>query len=65
LKDERVIFVKKLKQINGWIIKEKRLDEVPMGTDDSNRYAVFAKDGRWMEDNLTLAQAEEYCKENK
>jgi hypothetical protein len=56
--------MKQYKQINNWTIKEKSLDEIPHPMTEENRFAVFAPDGRWMEDNLTLEQAEEYCNEN-
>lgn len=56
--------MKELKRINKWIIKEKSLDEVPANIADDRRYAVFAPDGTFQEDNLTLAEAEEFCEDN-
>lgn len=56
--------MKKVKQLNNWIIKEKREDEVPMGIDLESRFAVFSPEGVFMEDNLTLEKAEEFCSKN-
>jgi len=54
----------KVKQINNWIIKEKRLDEMPLSTDLERKYCVFSPSGIFQEDNLTLQEAEEFCKDN-
>jgi hypothetical protein len=56
--------MKKVKQINNWIIKEKRTDEIPIWIEDNRKYAVFSPSGIFQEDNLTLKEAEEFCKEN-
>lgn len=58
--------MKTLKKVNGWIIKEKRFDEVPSFVEDERKYAVFAPKGqpfygKWMEDNLTLDEATDWC----
>jgi hypothetical protein len=57
--------MKKIKQLNGFIIKEKRIDEIPLGIDENRKYAVFTKDGRWLEDNLTYDEAIRVCEEYK
>ena len=56
--------MKAIKTVNRWIIKEKRLEEIPAMCGDNQGYAVFAPDGRWTEDNLTYEQAIEFCKNN-
>jgi hypothetical protein len=56
--------MKFFKKVNGWIIKEKKLDEVPHWIDDDKRYGVFSPDGRFLEDHLTIEQAIEWCNEN-
>lgn len=58
-------FLKRYRQINNWIIKEKTPDEVPIGIDENRRYVVFAPDGRCMEDNLLEEEALEFCNENE
>lgn len=57
------------KQVNGWIIKEKRPDEVPNFVEEERKYTVFAPKGppyygSFLEDNLTLREAVEWCNEN-
>lgn len=52
------------KKINGWVIKEKKIDEVPSTIEDNRRYGVFTPEDRFMEDNLTLDEAIEFCNNN-
>ena len=56
--------MKTIKQINNLIIKQKGLGEITSftGAYMLNRYVVFAPKGICLEDNLTLEQAEEFCK---
>ena len=56
--------MKKIKQINNWTIKEKSIGEVPKWIADNRKYGVFSPSGIFMEDNLTLEEAESFCKEN-
>ena len=56
--------MKRHKQINHWIIKEKRLDEIPAHLPETQRFAVFSPYGIWQEDNLTEEQAIDFCKTN-
>lgn len=55
--------MKKIKQLNGFIVKEKRIDEIPLGIDEERKYCVF-KDDIFLEDNLTIDEAISFCKEN-
>ena len=57
--------MKNVGKLHRWIIKEKHIGEIPLGTDPKLKYAIFAPDGRWMEDNLTWQQAVDFCEENK
>lgn len=57
--------MKKIKQLNGFIIKEKRLDEIPSWVSDERRYAVFNSEGIFLEDNLFLDEAISFCEDNK
>lgn len=56
------MYMKKVKQINNYIIKEKRKDEMPLGIETYRKYVVFAPDGKCIEDNLTYQEAEKFCK---
>lgn len=51
-------------KVNGWIIKEKPLNQVPLGLEDNRCYSVFSPDGRCMEDNLTKNEEIEFANEN-
>jgi aromatic ring-opening dioxygenase LigB subunit len=57
--------MKKVKQINNLIIKEKRPDEIATFEKEEQRYCVFTPHGIYLEDNLTLEQAEDFCKNTK
>src|SRR3990167_3174558 len=57
--------MKKILQINNWVIKEKNDDEIPLSISLTQRYCVFAPNGRFMEDNLTLQQAINFCNDNE
>lgn len=58
--------MKKIKQVNNWIIKEKRHDEVPSNLPLERCYAIFSPNGKiFQEDNLTWEEAIEFCQENK
>jgi hypothetical protein len=46
--------MKEVKQINNWIIKENGM----------GLYCIYSPLKKCMEDNLTLEQAESFCKEN-
>lgn len=46
---------KKIKQINNLVIRYSEM----------YGYSVYTPDGRCWEDNLTLEQAEQYCKDTK
>lgn len=56
--------MKKIRQINNWIIKEKSISEVPLNEDIFKCYAVFSPTGVFQEDNLTYEQAIKFCREN-
>ena len=56
--------MKKIKQKNNWIIKEKRLDEIPMGQSEDRKYCIFSPNGTFMEDNLTYDEAMKFCETN-
>lgn len=56
--------MKRVKQINNWIIKEKNLDEIPLGIDENRKYAIFSPSGTFMEDNLLWEEAIDFCKTN-
>lgn len=56
--------MRKVKQLNNWIIKEKRIGEVPMNLSTDHRYVVFSPTGKCQEDNLTIDQAVEFCETN-
>lgn len=53
------------KKINKWVIKEKPLVQVPFQYEDTRRFVIFSPDGRCMEDNLTVEEAEEWATENR
>jgi hypothetical protein len=55
--------MKKVKQLNGYTIKEKREDEIPFDCALSRKYAVFKGD-IFLEDNLLWDEAIDFCKEN-
>lgn len=48
----------KIKQINNLEIRYKEMYH-------SHNYSVWVKDGRCLEDRMTLEQAEEFCKNTK
>lgn len=60
-----MVLLKRYRQINNWVIKEKSLDEVPSWVNENRRFVVFAPDGRCMEDNLLQEEAIDFCNENK
>jgi hypothetical protein len=53
--------MKKVKQMNNWLIKERRLDEVPKHIADDHRYCVCTLDGIIQEDNLSWDDATGFC----
>jgi hypothetical protein len=49
-------------RINNFVIKEKAISKIPLTKNLNHRFSVFSPDGRFLEDNLTLKQAQEFCK---
>lgn len=60
---------KRIKQINNLIIKQDTAESIQFfnhsSTSNPNfgKYSVWTPNGKCWEDGLTLAQAEEFCKE--
>ena len=53
--------MRKIKEVNGWIIKEKNKEEASRLYDPSRRYAVIDVEKRVFEERLTYEEAVEFC----
>lgn len=57
--------MKKIKQLNNWIIKEKNWSELPSNVEAFRKFCVFSPTGIFQEDNLSYEEAVDFCKRNK